>query len=502
MRVSNNDKSPQSKLVTFIKTHVTGNLHIIDHPGLAAAWVRVYVQKCLPPNVLTREIMEAGWLGVATLCTTVLPVRYQNELLENLQALIKRNYPKALEDQQNALCVIMDCREKRAGAHEPACAEHTCQLCKRFIRADWRNTHALLVPGDIYKSYGINVFAHLVPHDMLEQGTREASYFDRVMQQCQAVWQTNHLYMSVICPGSLGPCAASIEGSGYHKDAKCGGAECIPTVLGGIAWDAFKFCEHCWPLNQCQFANSANQHALDPKHPDRRVARVCADENCTLSKQCVACHKWWFVHRFRVGALKLDDVHLCPTCRLDRLCCITCKRLSWKEVPGVFFAPHWIFGGRIIPKGGKEPPVHCVFCLPNVPRIVGEAREEHKQVRIRALLIGWRIRGKTERILFESAFAHDPRAALQAKLGDELTRRERALASSQPDFFWNAMVKDCTLWDSTWWLMFQTARLPRDVFLIILRLVCFTNKQRNATATAAAKSKEGPGTKGTKIKGG
>lgn len=498
--------APQSELIAFVKKHVTGNLHIIDHPGLAAAWVRVYVQKCLPPNLLTRETMEGGWLAVAELCTAVLPRRYQNELMGNLKALIERNYPKALEDEKNALCVIKECREKRAGIHEPACVEHTCLYCKRFIGPDWRKTHALLVPGDIYKSYGVNVLAHLVPLAMLEEGTQEAYYFNRLMEQCQAIWSNTRVYMTTICPGDLGPCAAR-KTPGYYQDPRgCQGDACIPRVVGAKDWDSLKFCSRCWALNQCMWARPEAPHVLDPTNPERRVARACADETCNFGKQCIACQKWWFVPRSRVGPQGLNGVHLCPTCRLDRLCCITCKRLSWKAVPGVFFAPQWIFGGRVpsssMAIGGKEPPVHCVFCLPDVPRIVGEPREEHKQMCIRALLIGWRIRGKTERILFESAFAYDPRAALQAKLGDELTRRERALAYSQPDFFWNAMVKDCTLWDSTWWLFYQTARLPRDVFLIILRMVCFTNKQRNAAA-AAAKSKEGPGTtKGTKIKGG
>lgn len=464
------------ELTVFIRTHVTGNLHIIDHPGLAAAWVKHYVLPLMPPGLLTRESVEAGWTALAELCAVALPKIYQKQLRDKLKALLEKNYPKALRDPTNALCVIYECTAKRAGPWGPACAEHTCAHCQRFIGPDWRKTHALLVPGDIYKSYGLNVYAHLVPRTMLEEGTPQTAYFDRVMKQCQYIWETHNLYMSSICPGDLQPCATVLD-NGYYHSPQCGGAECIPRVVGAEQWDAFRFCAACWPLNECKFALSGRGHLLDPTNPHRREALVCADEQCNLGKQCVACHKWWFVARYRSKG-NWDTVLLCPECQEERLCCPQCKRLSWKKVPGVFFAPRWIYPHK--PQTWNPTYLECILCLPTVERPLGKPRAEHKSEAICALLITWRIRGKAERTWFEEQLAQDARATLGELLKHDMTDRERALAARHPDFFWDAMVRDCTLWNSTWWLMYQTARLPKDLFLKVLRLVCFVGRPKGA----------------------
>lgn len=485
----------KSELCTFVRTHVAGNLHILDHPGLAAAWTKLYVQKLLPPNLLTREAVEGGWLALAELCTVALPIRYQKDLLVNLQELLKKHYPKVLTDQKNHLCVMIDCQAKRVDTWSPACSDHTCEYCKRFISPTWLQTHAMLVPGDIYKSLGLHRVVHLVPRTMLQEGTAHAAYLYRAMRDCQQFWNVTHTNLTMICPGDLQPCAATLEADGYICDLKCHGAECIPRVMGEglVDWDNFRFCAKCWPLNGCQFMK-VYQHAFDPTRPECRVARVCSRPDCNLSAKCIACHKWWFEQRAtcRTG---LDHRPLCPECQAERLCCSQCKRLSWKAVPGIFFASRWIYGenGKPMWKGAYQMPTTCILCLPALSRAVGQPREEYKQIRIRTLLITWRLQIRAEQERFEVAFKANPRDTLRACLEHELSDREQALARAHPDFFWNVVIADCTLWDSTWWLFYQTARLPRDLFLIILRLVCFG---RNG---APPKQKLAKQSKGTKI---
>lgn len=462
---------PDTLLLSFVRDHVVNNIHIIDHEGLTATWVKHCVQKLLPPNVLTRELVEkGGWSAIAQQCVEALPLRYQSVLCSQLKDLISTAYPKALKDPGNVLCVIAACQEKRQ-APAPACLAHTCSYCAQFISPFWRKTHRLLVSGEVGISFGTDVKAHLVPPKVIESPDT-----DHVLNLCRLTWEISTTYANLICFGDLRPCAA-YSNTSYNRSEDCRGEMCIPRIIYNVGEekDIFKFCRYCWPLNICRFGlGFKDAHTFDAVDPVRREARVCANDNCNQSRLCIACQKQWFVSR---ACRPTYTPVLCTKCHEERLCCAQCHRLSWRAVPGIFFATRWIYPDRKpVPKGGKEHVSYCIDCLPKIPRPLNYPRDAHRQEAVRALVIGWRTRIRAERAWFETNLAKDAHATIRLLLEPVLSSRERALARRQPDFFWNAVVIDCTLWDSTWWLMYQTAQLPKDVFLIVLRMVCFGKK--------------------------
>jgi hypothetical protein len=451
-------------LHAFLRDNVISNVHIVDQFGLSCVWVRDHVARVMPLNVLSKELISSGWQAIADACALHLPLRYQTELAEQLRDMINNAYPKALDPKLQPLCVLTHCINVRENKLAPACAQHTCPCCVKHVEPKWQKTHRVLCADEgIFLKDMVHLIALVDVMDNRSPHYREAA---RITHLC-----AREKNIDLVCPGDLQPCASTWEGSVLYSSRECRKTS-LPHVKGAHVPLEAVLCEKCVVENRCKFAIG---HFIDFGNPERRAARVCDNNECNEGQQCPACAKWWFdrpqferIPGSRGNEFSRKPRVLCGTCEKERIACVTCRRVSWKQVPGVFFSPNWVLGRPLWPSDCMH---HCIFCLSYAERPRGMPKLEFQAQQQAALLICLRIRARAEKAAFDAAFEVSPVDAVRNYLSPHLSEREHALAKAHPELFWNLVSADCTLWNSTWWLIFQMIQLPKDVFLMIMRIL-------------------------------
>lgn len=440
---------PSESLRVFLTSRVVGNIYIIDPDGLIRFWIKNFRNGALM-SFLNRGILEKGFLAICTVLEKACTPEVLQEAGEFLRSIIVRNYPLALVPNCK-LCVMPECEGIRTSPLHPACAAHTCPHCVKFV--DWATRRPTYAEESKFQSLGKQSLVHLIPRtttgDELEMG--------RIMRICANMWRCERIEMDIVCPGDLQPCRGCKSMVLPHLVRKNGP---IASIL--------QYCSACWIADKCRYCKDSNAHlrASATEDKERHDARVCCDPKCVVRGCCKVCQKVWFQQPpSKAESLLL----LCGDCQRNHLICHKCKRIAPGTNGGIFFAQNWVYGTT------KPHPsaVYCIFCFEHAPKMITQSKTDLKACRRRALLIQWRLFAKRERAFFEASLKKDMRATLQHMLEPTLGDRERTMARIMPDVFWGAVQDHCELWDCTYWLMYQMALLPRDVWLMIMSLIAF-----------------------------
>lgn len=414
------------ELLEFIDTYLVDNYHIDDPEELALKWV----------NVLSRHIKvpdpQYDWKVIGRTM-----VKYGSTNIAIFRAFIQEKCPLALIKSKTKCC-FSHCEAQRDGK-SPACSVHMCPLCATLAGVPGRRVHKM--PS----------FVHLVSKEYSEMWIRQEG------RRCFDMGYNNDSF----CWGVMSPCGTT---KGFYSSSDgCLGEACIPSVLDGSTLpEPLQICFKCREANFCltQYNRSKSEeprHLFDWHDPERRSARVCNDPKCTRKNSCLKCGKSWFD-----SARSQEDL-LCVDCNITTLCCRGCKRLSLHSKKDLFFAQSlvWKCGYS---DGWKE---YCIFC------IVTKAPKAFRSERTRALVLQWRFSYKREHAYLSHQWATRPLDWVRATFGRKMSTSQQWLMDNHPpsgslwEFFFNN--REC--WDSTWFLLYRLAGLPKDLFIKIFLLL-------------------------------
>lgn len=412
------------ELLEFIDTYLVDNYHIDDPEELALKWAN----SKLPHYVLVDQKHDWKSIGRAM-------VRHNFTVVSMLRAFIQEECPVALIKSKTECC-LLNCGNQRDGK-SPACSVHMCPLCATLAGVPGRRV--LKMPP----------FAHLVSKE----------YSEMWMRQERRRWFDMGYNNDFFCWGFMNACGTT-KGFYFQSDG-CLGEACIPSALDGSTLpEPLQICFKCREANFCTIQPILSiyepRHLFDWHDPERRSARVCNDLKCTRKNSCLKCGKSWF------ESAKSQEDLLCVECNITTLCCRGCKRLSLHSKKDLFFAQSWVWKSA-----NSYEFNHCIFCMGSKTSI------GYRSLRTRALVLQWRFSYKREHAYLAHQWATRPLDWVRATFGRKMSTSQQWLMDNHPpsgslwEFFFNN--REC--WDSTWFLLYRLAGLPKDLFIKIFLLL-------------------------------